>query len=86
MKILLVKNQDKVIRQLLIHLSTSLKIAIDVDYEILLVKNALSKGKKPHTFRVGKKGKWKEILSKDQKKWFLTEMKDILINLEYEKK
>jgi len=80
------ENQINTIRKLLIYLSNSLKIKIDIDKELTNIQDSLISNKKPHTFRIGKKGRWKKILSSEQKKWFLTEMKDLLLYFGYEKK
>lgn len=79
-------HSDIIIKKILIFLSKSYKLDINLDDSLNNIKNSLKYDKKPHTFRAGKAGTWRNILSEKQKKWFLSEMYEELILLGYEKK
>lgn len=79
-------HRDTIIKKILIFLSKSYKLDNNLDDTLNNIKHSLEYGEKPHTFRDGKAGTWRDILSEKQKKWFLSEMYDELILLGYEKK
>jgi hypothetical protein len=79
-------HRDNIIKKILIFLSKSYKLGINLDDTLNNIKHSLQYGEKPHTFRDGKAGTWRDVLSEKQKKWFLSEMYEELVLLGYEKR
>ena len=77
-------NSEEIIKNLLIFLSKSFSVDINIKNEVNNIKNSLDNDKKPHTFRHGKSGLWKKILNKKQKEWFKREMSDVLKRFNYD--